>query len=131
MSEKTVSTNLVDKHSSPLIIRKTTRLGFPLFIGLITDADLTDLDKVIQDGIDEAKEAGLITEGIQKLRNFVGFLSEYIRTYYDNKERGCIEGIAVVYYADKMAISSLFGDFMNHGQCRLEFYSLLNFMTQV
>ena len=35
--EDEVFTKLVDKHASPLVIRKYTHWGFPLYVGMITD----------------------------------------------------------------------------------------------
>ena len=43
-----VATKLIDKSYSPLIVRKYTRLGFPLYIALICDANLEDLDTVVR-----------------------------------------------------------------------------------
>jgi len=113
-----VFTKLVDKHYSPLVIRKYTHWGFPIYVGLITDNDLTEMDKVITEFIKENIEQW--TNDIQKLRNFAGMLAEYLNNTYEKTE-----GVAVVFYVDKCFISSLHGDFMNHTACRIEFYGLL------
>lgn len=129
--DQNCSTRLLNKHYSPMIIRKYTRLGFPLYVALITDSNLEDLDNIVHEVIDFYLKNNLLKENIQIMRDFVGVLNEIIFKYYDNQKRGSIEGIAIIYYVDKMCISSLHGDFMNHNACRLELYQLLNFMTQV
>lgn len=123
-------TKLLDKHYSPLVIRKSNLYGFPLYVAIICDLNLDSLDKVILDACGEA-ETEFDMSSIQGLRNFVGRVSECITDHYNTKKVGCVEGIAVILYADKTCISSLWGDFMNHNMCRLELYTLLNFMTQV
>jgi len=126
-------TKLLGKEQSPLVIRKTNILGFPLYVALICDYDLCDLDTIICDAIDVAKEMNKedFSKNVQTLRVFVGTMCDYMVHYYDNMKRGCVEGAAVVFYADKTFVSSLFGDFMTHTMCRLELYQALNFMTQV
>ena len=132
-----VSTALLEKHHSPMIIRKTNRFGFPLYVGLICDYDMKDLDAVIHsactDTINESfnNDKKEISGNPQALRNFVGELCERIIEYFDSKHTGCVEGVAVILYADKTFISSLFGDFMTHAMCRQELYFALNFMTGV
>ncbi len=124
-TENRVFTKLVDKHYSPLVIRKYTHYGFPIYIGLITDNDLSDLDKVVVEFMEENKETHWVND-IQKIRNLAGALTEHLNDHYDRAE-----GVAVVFYVDKMFISSLHGDFMNHTSCRIEFYSLLTMSTGV
>ncbi|MHA1867138.1 MAG: hypothetical protein ACTSXD_03670 [Candidatus Heimdallarchaeaceae archaeon] len=118
---KQPKTKLVKKEYSPLIVR---RYSTPLlmFVALITDDNLSDLDRVVNKFLKSKK----IENDIQSLRNLAGCLVEHLQRHYKKSE-----GIAVVIQADKMTISSLSGDFMNHLQCRLELYSLLNFATQV
>jgi len=67
-----------------------------------------------------------LVNSIQGMRNMAGALSEVLTNKY-LKTEGC----AVIVQADKMTISSLAGDFMNHSQCKNELYFLLNFGTQV
>jgi hypothetical protein len=135
--EAEVSTRILGKHYSPLIIRKTNKFGFPLFVGFICDYDMSDLDEVIEklcvDTIADSFEGDedLIAENPQALRNFAGELTDRFVKYYNSKHINCVEGVAVIFYADKMFISSLFGDFMNHAMCRQELYFALNFMTGV
>jgi hypothetical protein len=117
-------TKLVDKHFSPMVIRKTTTLGFPIFIGIITDDDISDFDDVIMSYIEENKEGW--TDNIQKMRNFAGGLVECLNTTYKRTE-----GSAVVVYADKCFISALHGDLMCHAACKTEFFELLNMSTGV
>lgn len=120
-----VFTKLVDKHYSPLVIRKYTHWGFPIYVGLITDNDLTDLDGFIVGFMNMNMTEGWVNN-IQTLRNLAGQLTEELNRYYDKAE-----GVAVVFYVDKCFISSLHGDFMNHTSCRIEFYGLLQMSTGV
>ena len=131
MDDSKVATKLLDKNFSPMIIRKYTRMGFPLYIHLICDASLSDLDDVVHDCIDMCREQGILENDIQSLRNFTGILSDSINAHYDQKKRGCVESLAVIYYVDKMIISSLQGDCMNHESCRQELYDSLNLMTKI
>jgi len=131
MDDSKVATKLLDKNCSPMIIRKYTRLGFPLYVHLICDASLSDLDNVVHDAIDIARREGILENDIQKLRNFTGFLSDAINDHYDKKKRGCVESLGIIYYVDKMIISSLQGDCMNHDSCRRELYECLNLMTKI
>lgn len=112
-------TKLVDKHYSPLVIRKFTHWGFPIYIGMIADDDLSNLDEVIVEFMKENKDTGWVND-IQKIRNLAGALTEHLNELYEKAE-----GVAVIFYVDKMFVSSLHGDFMNHTACRIEFYSLL------
>jgi hypothetical protein len=131
LSDDNVSTKLLDKNYSPMIIRKYTRIGFPLYVSMICDYNLDNLDDLVHDCIDFCRDKNILDNSIQSARNFTGVLSDYIISYYDNLKRGCVESIAVIFYCDKMIISSLQGDAMNHNSCRQELYFLLNFMTQV
>lgn len=112
-------TKLVDKHYSPLLIRKYTHWGFPIYVGLIADDDLSDLDEFIVNFMKTNKEENWVNN-IQKIRNLAGAMTEALNNKYEKAE-----GVAVVFYVDKMFVSSLHGDFMNHTACRIEFYSLL------
>jgi len=120
-----VFTKLVDKHYSPLVIRKYTHWGFPIYVGLITDNDLTDLDNFVVEFMNVNATEGW-KNNIQLLRNFAGKFTEELNNFY-----GRTEGVAVVFYVDKCFISSLHGDFMNHTACRIEFYGLLGMSTGV
>lgn len=112
-------TKLVDKHFSPLLIRKFTHWGFPIYIGMIADDNLADLDEVVVNFMKENKDEGWVND-IQKIRNLAGALTEHLNGTYEKAE-----GVAVVFYVDKCFVSSLHGDFMNHSACRIEFYGLL------
>ena len=125
------STRLLDKQWSPLIVRKYQAFGWPLFIGLICDASLSDLDEVVYKAIDEAKENGMVENDIQSQRNFCGFLSEKITNHYDSVKRGCVEGIAVLAYWDKSFCSSLYGDFMVHASCKQELFSIIQTLPHI
>jgi len=118
-------TKLVDKHYSPLVIRKYTHWGFPIYIALITDDNLTDLDNFICEFMDIHSKEGWVNN-IQTLRNLAGKLTEDLNNHY-----GKAEGVGVIFYVDKMFVSSLHGDFMNHVSCRIELYSLLTMSTGV
>lgn len=120
------TTSLMTKEHEPLIIRKFTQYGFPLYVAMICGANLNDLDNVVHSFCKE--NHNLVTDNrIQSMRNVVGKLSEAIRKHYGLK----VEGIAVVWYVDKMMISSLFGDFMTHTSCRIELFSLLQMSCHV
>ena len=125
MEKNEVFTKLVDKHYSPLVIRKYTHWGFPIYIGMIADDDLTNLDEVVVSFMTDHAKTGWVNN-IQTLRNLAGKLTEHLNTSYMKAE-----GVAVVFYVDKMFISSLHGDFMNHTSCRIEFYGLLQMSTGV
>lgn len=114
-------TKLIGKEHSPLIIR---RYSTPIlyFVALITDDNLDDLDELVVKFMNSEP----LPNTIQGMRNVAGELSDCLAKRYKRTE-----GIAVILQADKMVISSLYGDFMNHGQCKFELYSLLNFSTQV
>jgi hypothetical protein len=112
-------TKLVDKHHSPAIMRKYTKWGFPIYVALITDDDISNLDSVVVSFIEVNKVTAWV-ENIQKLRNLAGGLTEHLTATYQKTE-----GVAVVFYVDKMFISSLFGDFMNHYSCKREVYDMI------
>jgi len=120
-----VFTSLVDKHHSPLLIRKYTHWGFPIYVGCIVDQSLSDLDDFVV-GFMKKFAKDNWTDDIQKLRNLAGTLTAALVDHYETSE-----GIAVVFYMDKAFISSLHGDFMNHTSCRIEFYGLLQMSAHV
>lgn len=129
--DSSTATRLLDKNWSPLIVRKYQMEGWPMFIGLICDANLNDLDDVIYDAIEKAKEAGFINGTIQGIRNACGYLSDEIVKYYNMKKRGVSEGVIVCWYVDKMFCSSAYGDFMTHNKCAMEFYQILNTLPHI
>ena len=90
-----VLTHLVDKHHSPMIIRKYTKWGFPLYVGIISDDDLSDFDEVIVSFMEGAKSQWK-KNNIQILRNVAGDLTEHLTEHY-----GATEGVAVIFYWDK------------------------------
>lgn len=114
-------TRLVGKEYSPLIIRRYS-LPILTFVALITDDNLDSLDDVVNGFFDHTD----LPNTIQGMRNIAGELSECLIKKYSKTE-----GVAVIIEADKMTISSLAGDFMNHVSCRIELYNLLVFGTQV
>jgi hypothetical protein len=131
LNDDEVSTKLLDKNFSPMIIRKYTRIGFPLYVHIICDQNLDDLDTIVHDCIDMCRKDGILKNNIQSLRNFTGVLSDYINNHYDNIKRGCVESLGIIFYADKILISSLSGDAMNHFSCREELYQCLNLMAKI
>ena len=60
------STRLLDKNYSPLIVRKYQMKGWPLFVSLICDESLSDLDKVVH----EYARPGAYLDDIQWCRNY-------------------------------------------------------------
>jgi hypothetical protein len=122
-------TRLLNKNQSPMVIRKYQGYGWPLFVAIICDLDLSDLDKVVTGFVQECSEAQL--DNIQMLRDWCGTLSERIIDHYNEEKYGSVEGIGIVAYWDKCLCSSLWGDHMTHGQCRLELFTLLNMMTNM
>ena len=131
MEDDDVSTKLLDKNFSPAICRRYTRIGFPIFVHVICDQNLEDLDNIVHDCIDFCREKEVLTNNIQSLRNFTGILSDTISNYYDKKKRGCVESLGIILYADKIMISSLMGDVMNSFACRQELYYTIQIMTQI
>lgn len=131
MDDSKTATRLLEKNWSPLIVRKYQALGWPLYIGLICDANLADLDEVINTAVDKAEEKGFVANDIQMARNFCGYLSDYLNAHYDLKKKGCVEGIAVLAYWDKCFISSLYGDFMTHGACKQELFAIINLLAHI
>jgi hypothetical protein len=99
-----------------------------MFVSLICDASLSDLDDVVNAA--EA-EFGEIEEDIQAVRNFCGFLSDYVVNHYNEQKHGCVEGVAVIWYVDKCFVSSCYGDLMTHTKCAIELYGILNMMPHI
>jgi hypothetical protein len=44
--DSSTATRLLDKNWSPLIVRKYQMEGWPMYIGIICDANLNDLDNI-------------------------------------------------------------------------------------
>jgi len=129
--EYSTSTRLLDKNYSPMIVRKYQLEGWPLFLGLICDVSLSNLDNVFYEGVEKFKTDFCMQDDIQSMRNFTGFISDYIKNHYNNEKTGCVEGIAVLYYIDKCFISSLWGDFMVHAPCKDELYKIVNTLPHI
>lgn len=125
------ATRLLDKNWSPLIVRKYQAEGWPMFIGMICDANLNDLDQVVYKALNQAKELGFVDGTIQGTRNTCGLLSDMIVEHYNKIKEGCVEGVAVVWYVDKCFISSLYGDFMVHASCKLELFQIINTLPHI
>ena len=129
--DSSTSTRLLDKNWSPLIVRKYQMEGWPCFISLITDANLNDLDVVVYKIHEEAVKNGFVNGTIQGSRNYCGFMSDQLKAHYDSIKKGCVEGIAVLWYVDKCFISSLFGDFMVHASCKQELFAIINTLPHI
>jgi len=129
--DSSTATRLLDKNWSPLIVRKYQMEGWPLFISLICDANLNDLDKTVYEIHDEAVENEFVDGTIQGGRNYCGFMSDKLKQHYDNIKRGCVEGVAVLWYIDKCFISSLYGDFMVHASCKAELFAIINTLPHI
>jgi len=129
--DSSTSTRLLDKNWSPLIVRKYQMEGWPLFISLICDANLNDLDKTVYEIHDQASKRGFVNGTIQGGRNYCGFMSDKIKKHYDEIKRGCVEGVAVLWYIDKCFISSLYGDFMVHASCKQELFTIINTLPHI
>mgnify|MGYP006936281325 FL=1 len=131
MDDSQVSTRLLEKNYSPLIVRKYQMKGWPMYIGLICDVSLSDLDQVVNGVMTEYETQGLIKQDIQAIRNVTGLLSDHIIKHYDSIKSGCVEGVAVLWYVDKTFISSLWGDFMTHASCKNELYFIVNTLPHI
>ncbi len=128
LEDVNTSTRLLDKHYSPLIVRKYQMFGWPLFVSLICDLSLSDLDEVV---LKFKKDHGQPADDIQAVRNFCGLLSDHVVKHYESRKDGCVEGIAVLLYADKCFISSLYGDFMTHSACKAELFAIINTLPHI
>jgi hypothetical protein len=129
--DSTTATRLLDKNWSPLIVRKYQMEGWPLFISLICDANLNDLDQVVYKIHEEAVKNGFVDGKIQSARNYCGFMSDEIKKHYDQVKKGCVEGVAILWYVDKCFISSLYGDFMVHASCKQELFAIINTLPHI
>lgn len=118
------NTRLAGKEFSPMIIRRTS-MPFLHWVAIISDDNLDALDDVILEFWQGANRAWEKCS-IQEMRNLCGQLSQKVSDAFPKTE-----GVAVIFSADKMLVSSLAGDFMVHEQCRLELYSLLQLSTNV
>lgn len=129
--DSSTATRLLDKQWSPLICRKYQILGWPLFVSCITDANLNDLDELVLDTHDEAVKLGFTDGKIQSIRNYCGFMTDRIVEHYNAVKRGCVEGVLICWYVDKMWTSSAFGDLMQHEKCVNEVYHIINTLPHV
>lgn len=125
------ATRLLDKNWSPLIIRKYQMFGWPLFVAIICDANLNELDSVVYKLSNEAEKNGFVDGSIQGLRNYCGYLNDGIVNYYNSVKTGCAEGVMVCFYQDKTFCSSAYGDLMTHEKCVTEVLGLMNMMPHI
>lgn len=131
MDDSMVASRLVQKNFSPMIVRRTSVKNWPVFVGLICDYSLEDLDVLIHNIIDEADNMNMLINNIQSLRNFIGYMNERITNHYNDKKRGCAEGVIVTGIFDKFFAQSAGGDFMNHTKCLQEYMFLLNMAPHI
>lgn len=132
VNDDLTNTNLISKHYSPLTIRKYNLVnGWPCWIGLIIDEDLSDLDMVVNKAYKACKEAGMVCNNIQQIRNITGIISETITEHYNNKKENCVEGVAITLYTDKNYVQNFMGDFMNHLSCRNEYGFALSMLPHI
>lgn len=131
LDDSKVASRLIQKNFSPLTIRKFQIKGWPAWVGLICDYSLEDLDLLIHNLLDECEEFGYFNNNLQNLRNAVGYINEKIAEHYNNKKRGCAEGVIVTLIADKCQFQSAMGDFMNHNKCLQEYMFLLNMAPHI
>ena len=125
------ATRLLDKNWSAMIVRKYQMEGWPLFVSLICDANLNDLDSVIYSINAKAKIKGFTDGNIQSARNYCGYMSDMLIKHYSSVKTGVVEGVAVLWYIDKCFISSLYGDFMTHAPCKAELYAIINTLPHI
>lgn len=128
------NTNLISKNYSPMFIRKfnsTALTNWPLYVSMICDEDVSDIDKVVNGALKAYEDAGLIGNNLQSMRNLTGILSETLSKYYNSKKENCVEGIAITLYIDKAYIQNFSGDYMNCFLVREEYTAALNMMTQI
>ena len=130
-NDSSTATRLLDKNWSPLIVRKYQMEGWPMYIGIICDANLNDLDEVVYKIMDEAKTNDFVNGTIQGIRNTCGLLSDRIVSHYNEIKRGVAEGVIVCWYVDKCFVSSAYGDFMTHEKCAMEFYQIVNTLPHI
>ena len=128
--DSSTATRLLDKNWSPLVVRKYQMECWPMFIGIICDANLDDLDDVVYDIMDEVEELGFLGT-IQGHRNACGLISDRLAKHYNKIKRGVMEGNCVFWYTDKCAVSSAYGDLMTHYKCAMEFYSILQMLPHI
>lgn len=125
------ATRLLDKQWSPLIVRKYYVESWPLYVGIICDCNLNDLDETVLKIIDEARKLGFLDGNIQDVRNFCGYMSDQLDKHYNLVKKGSVEGLGIVWYVDKMFCSSLQKDMMVHKACRDEFYSIIRTLPHI
>lgn len=129
--DSSTATRLLEKNWSPLIVRKYQFKGWALFIGIICDANLNDLDETVYTIGDEAEELDFLDGSIQGSRNFCGYMNKKLVDHYDSIKKGCMEGLIVLWTIDKCVISAAYGDLMTHNKCVQEFYFIVNTMPHI
>lgn len=127
VEDSKTNTRLLQKNYSPLTVRKYQMKGWPMWVGLIVDGSLSDLDEVVNKVESEFK----FENDIQNIRDFCGFLSESLVQHYNGKKTNSVEGVAVLWYTDKNFVSSLYGDFMTHHGCKMELYHIVNTLPHI
>ena len=128
VNEDGTNTNLISKHYSPLIVIRVdyTYLNdknLTFVIGVIADPNINGLEPVVRTAIKTCEEQGMLISD-QSLRDMSGVVSETIVSYYNKIKANSVEGVAILLECNKTIVSSLYGDFMNHLSCKIEFYDI-------
>jgi hypothetical protein len=113
-----IGTSLAGKEYEPLVLR---RYSTPIlhWVCLISGDNLDRLDQIVSEFWEKTPISQNMS--IQDWRNLAGKLQEVVIRSFKKVESG-----AVVMACDKMMVSSLYGDAMNHLGCRMELYMLMN-----
>ena len=116
---------LGNKHYEPMIVRRCvhSKAGVLYFVAMICGDNLDKLDSIL---LEYEKSEPFDVNSIENQRQWVGKLADILVNSFEK-----VEGVAVILYSDKMAVSSLWGDFMNHMGCRMELYQILNWLNGV
>lgn len=126
-SEIKALTQLSEKNHCPMVVRRYSKWGPPIFIGVIADDDLSDLDDTVVAFMNqESSVAAWKSHNLQRMRNLAGNLSERLIKQYPR-----MEGLGVLLVIDKGFIASLHGDFMSHQQCKQEWIGYLQLATNL
>lgn len=125
MDDSKVATRLLEKTFSPLLVRKYMIMGWNMYIAIICDCSLSDLDTLILDTMDECKKEGMLQNDLQCMRNICGYINEKIVAHYNEVKRGSVEGVYVLWGFDKGWVASAYGDMMQHNKCVIELFGIL------
>ena len=122
------TTRILGKQFSPIVACKLNDGSYTVCVGLITDVCITE--KELEELWELTKEHVTGDSEIQLLRNLAGQYSTYLVEKINDKKMGSCEGVGVTIAKNGIMTSSLYGDMMNHGMCRDEFYYLVNMLCE-